>query len=324
MSDVAPADDSASGSPRYRPTISLAETVTQLIKRGRFDRRRREVAEGLGVTTSALSQYEKGASRPSFQVLVKMAAFFDVSLDYLVFGETRPLGHHVDYGPLARYVDRSFAQLQTHTAARSSIVARIASNISADMPSTIDAYFSEYQRTIAGVMQDSETLTIERYALTTDLVTMNLKYDLAEATRGSAVPGRFLEVVARNLAQGRSIRILLPDISDTSWSRAVSELRHLLSAASDRDLVMEHCNIRVYSGPLMTGMCLYRLDLEALRTDETSTFAQFADNIHEGRLGYLIAPSDELYADVLMDRDHLDHALVEFERIWDSPKSHPV
>ena len=47
----------------------------------------KDIAEYLGVTTSAYGHYEKGRREPSLDVLVKLAAFFNVSLDYLVTGK---------------------------------------------------------------------------------------------------------------------------------------------------------------------------------------------------------------------------------------------
>ena len=41
------------------------------------------VAEGLKVTTRAYQYYEYGEREPKLSVLVRMADYFDVSLDYL-------------------------------------------------------------------------------------------------------------------------------------------------------------------------------------------------------------------------------------------------
>ena len=42
------------------------------------------VAEAIGVTLSAYSNYEQGIREPSNQILVNICKYFDVSADYLL------------------------------------------------------------------------------------------------------------------------------------------------------------------------------------------------------------------------------------------------
>ena len=44
----------------------------------------RELGELLGISDRNIRFYESGEHRPDFEGLLKLAAFFDVSLDYLV------------------------------------------------------------------------------------------------------------------------------------------------------------------------------------------------------------------------------------------------
>lgn len=44
----------------------------------------REMGEYLGITMRAYQSYEQGTRYPEFPGLIKLADFFDVSLDYLV------------------------------------------------------------------------------------------------------------------------------------------------------------------------------------------------------------------------------------------------
>ena len=46
-------------------------------------RSREEVARSLGVSTSALAMYELGYRMPKDDVKIKLAEFYDVSLDFL-------------------------------------------------------------------------------------------------------------------------------------------------------------------------------------------------------------------------------------------------
>ena len=43
-----------------------------------------EVAKAIGITKSAYSNYEQGIREPSFQILVQLCKYFDVTSDYLL------------------------------------------------------------------------------------------------------------------------------------------------------------------------------------------------------------------------------------------------
>ena len=45
---------------------------------------RKELAQGIHVSRSSITEYEKGDTQPSLSALLQLADFFDVSLDYLM------------------------------------------------------------------------------------------------------------------------------------------------------------------------------------------------------------------------------------------------
>ncbi len=46
-----------------------------------------EVAQYIGITRSAYSHYESNNRQPVYETIIKLAAFFNVSVDYLLVGE---------------------------------------------------------------------------------------------------------------------------------------------------------------------------------------------------------------------------------------------
>lgn len=44
----------------------------------------KQLAEGTGLTVTAIQNYEYGTRKPAFDALIALADFFGVSLDYLV------------------------------------------------------------------------------------------------------------------------------------------------------------------------------------------------------------------------------------------------
>lgn len=50
----------------------------------------KDVAENLGLSKAAISQFESGKNAPSAAVLIALADYFNVSLDYLVGRSDNP------------------------------------------------------------------------------------------------------------------------------------------------------------------------------------------------------------------------------------------
>ena len=49
-----------------------------------------EIANMLGVTTAAVSKWENGSSKPRVDVLIKLANYYNVSIDYLLSRTDNP------------------------------------------------------------------------------------------------------------------------------------------------------------------------------------------------------------------------------------------
>jgi len=44
----------------------------------------KQVAEGISIAESAYQRYERGASKPSYEMIIKLCNYFNVSSDYLL------------------------------------------------------------------------------------------------------------------------------------------------------------------------------------------------------------------------------------------------
>ena len=82
--------------------------LESLIEHGGYSRNRKRVSSRLGISGAALSQYIREQTWPSFSKLLAIADFFDVSLDYLVYGQPTSASA-TDYGPLYSYFDHALA-----------------------------------------------------------------------------------------------------------------------------------------------------------------------------------------------------------------------
>lgn len=57
-----------------------------------------DIAECLGISKSAITQWEKKGTEPTYEQCAKLAKLFDVSVDYLFSGDAVPFGNPDDLG----------------------------------------------------------------------------------------------------------------------------------------------------------------------------------------------------------------------------------
>ena len=236
--------------------VKLGQMLNSLIEHGGYNRNRKRISSRLGISSAALTQYIRQQNWPSFTRLLAIADFFDVSLDYLVYGQPTG-GSLTDYGPLYRYFDHALADVQARGSRHNAVVTRIGRMLADRINDVAAELAATPTGAREGLMQDDELLRLERYCHQCDLVSMNLEFDVIQAAGGLA-PGRFLSVVAANLENGARYRFILP--SDRSWDAPVDAFRHFLADQISGDRIRENCAFRLTSAPVLTGLLLYRLD----------------------------------------------------------------
>jgi transcriptional regulator with XRE-family HTH domain len=293
--------------------IKFGEMLESLIERGGYSRNRKRILTVLGVSAAALSQYVREQTRPSFSKLLAIADFFDVSLDYLVYGQ--PTSSSVDYAPLARYVDHALADVQARGSRHSAIVARIGRVLADRIDDAARELASAPAAAREGLIQDDEMLRLESYCRRADILSLNLEFDVIHVA-GDTAAGRFLPVVAANLQKGSRYRFLLPagePVADTT----VAACRSLLAEQIGGDQVLENCAFRSTGTSVIVGAALYQLDAAALEAEEPALHAQFRDHLDEDHwLGCVIRPNSDSNSDMLMDALHTRRAKGAFDVLW--------
>ena len=104
--------------------VKFGQMLNSLIEHGGYNRNRKRISSRLGISGAALTQYIRQQNWPSFTRLLAIADFFDVSLDYLVYGQPTG-GNLTDYGPLYRYFDHALADVQARGSRHNAVVTRI-------------------------------------------------------------------------------------------------------------------------------------------------------------------------------------------------------
>ncbi len=293
--------------------VKFGQMLESLIERGGYNRNRKKILSALDISAAALSQYIREQTRPSFGKLIAIADFFDVSLDYLVYGT--PTSSLIDYGPLYRYVDHALADVQARGSRHSAVVARIG-RVLADRIDEVAAELANAPTaTREGLLQDDEVLRLERYSRRADILSLNLEFDVIHRDQGTAA-GRFLPVVAANLERGAEYRFLVPG-PDRAMETTVEACRRLLADQVGGDRVRESCAFRRTTSPPLVGVLLLKLDTVGLKAEEPALYWQISDYLSEDRwLGCIIRPNNDSNSDMLMDPLHAHRARNSFEALW--------
>lgn len=299
-----------------RRTVKLGAVLGSLIERQGYSRNRQKILDSVGVSSSALSQYLRDQSRPSFEKLVSLATFFDVSLDYLVFGQRE--APSVDAGPVPAMIEHALADARARTSRHAAIVRRI-TRVLADRVDDVARELAETPNASReGLLQDDELLRLERYARSVDVLSPDLDFDVVTLPDGTAAAGAFLEQVASNLARNCAYRFLA---SAEEGLDSGSTLREMLIARAGGDDVAALCNFRLTTVPVMVGVCLLEIDVVSFSAEEPALYEQLESYISsEGWIGYAIRPNRESNADMAMSKDRRERARVAFESAWRSAK----
>jgi len=300
--------------------VKFSGILEGLIESRGFSRARKKICAAIRVSPSALTQYVTAKARPSLDTLLALAAFFDVSLDYLVYGAPEAVRAEMDYGPVVRYVDLALADVQKKSDRHAALYTRVARVLS-ERIGTVAREIAESGSASSGMLADDETMLLESYSLETCVAIFRLDDDVQQppvrsgepSPSSSAAMGRFLPTVARNLQVGRKYRYLLaPDVGN--WRPMVNGY---LTMLGQHGAPTEGCRFRTSRAPLLAGSGMYRLSVSQLGSEHPVLFERIRPNVSDdGWVGYLAPPSDEVHADALMDLFHLEHARRAFERLW--------
>jgi transcriptional regulator with XRE-family HTH domain len=298
-----------------RRDVKFGQMLESLIERGGYSRNRKRILTRLGISGAALSQYIHEQTWPSFTKLLAIADFFDVSLDYLVYGQPTS-GNPVDYGPISRYFDHALANAKTRGNRHAAVVARIGRMIT----DRIDEVAAELATTSAaareGLMQDDELLRLERYCRMADILSMNLEFEVIDI-EGELAAGPFIRIMADNLGRGVPYRFLLPH--DREWDVTVHACRRFLTAQVGGDRVRQGCTFRIAAAPILGGATFYNLDIGKLKADDPAIHEQIRDYLSEDNwLGCILRSNDDSNSDMLMAPAHCRRARAAFDRIWSS------
>lgn len=303
-------------SPRRPPQIELQQVLAKLIAESPYRSNRRPIWESVGITSAALSQYALGHARPRLDVLVALADFFGVSLDYLVLGRASHHGTRDESQAMARYVDWALADVQLKTDRR----ARLSARVSQVLMNHIDQAVNQASSLPHPAMiDDEELLVLEGLNLETCVVTHHLHHDVIVLDDGNVVPGRFAHAVSRGLLADppQPYSFLLFEDRRKNANDVFAFQRMLRDELGVSEERLRNCEFRSTNERLLVGCCFYRVDMNRLWSGAPGLALAVEDYVtEEGWLAFSMNRNASTKAEVLMDRVQVETTRATFSQLW--------
>ncbi|MHC3468139.1 helix-turn-helix domain-containing protein [Streptomyces sp. 7R007] len=274
---------------------------------------RKKLARALGVNEATISHYLHGRIRPSFDTLVGIADFFNVSLDYVVFGERPRLRAPEDPVGLRAQIRRAVVESSDLSGRHLDMVTRISRRLEAKIDAVARSLVEESEGWgPVGFVTDAEAIGLEACITRMRIMTRMFQSDVQDGE-----PGAFFEVVSANLLSGRPYHYLLYGERD-SWLPAVESFRTLVTRSGvPVELAQELLQFRVLDQELVSSVCILDLDLPLVSRQEPILLERHRDNISpEGIWAYMSIERADAQGGVTIEPLYLESTLRQFTRDW--------
>lgn len=298
--------------------VQFKSILEELLNSRGFNGKRKILASQVGLkSAAAITHYTTGTATPSFEVLVRLAEALNVSLDYLVFGETEIEKQPALTSEYNMYLEKRLNDLIGRIDRKNDLTSRLSRTLMNRLADSIDSLPNTLLP--AGFLLDDETMVLEECSESTSIISLNFIYDLEIDSNPTA--GRFARIVAENLKRNRQYKFLFPkDMTriDRGWKEVVEEFRTIIAnIVGTRNSWHKRCQFRVAQGSLLCGAGFYKLNTDQLRECDPALYERISDSLSsEGYVGYVIPPSTKPQGDMLMDSDTLNNGLHYFNAIW--------
>ena len=296
-------------------SVKFSTTLADLLSAPGQAVSRKKLATFLGVNEATVSPYVRGRSNPSFEALIGIARFFNVSLDFLVFGERPPTTTATADDPAGMRAEIRRAVLESADAAgrHLDLVTRISRRLQLEIERAAKELLEDPANLApAGFITNAEAIAIESYALRIRAITRIFQSDIKDGG-----PGTFFDVVMNNLQAGVRYEYLL--CGDAKhWQPQVAAYRDLLgSAGLPFDVTHNYLHFRVIDYDVPAAVCILDLDISRLQRMEPILWERQRHAIsEEGRWSYISVERQDAQGGVVIEPGYRESASRLFDRGW--------
>jgi len=300
------------------PEIVFPSLLLELLERT-SGASRRDLATRLGVDVSTVGRYVSGETRPSFDMLIGISDYFNVSLDYLVFKKTGTGGERrallTDAGPVQQFIERELRHQREdqtrHHEAVQRLLALIAEHVDETARKMVE---NDVFGTVPGTVTEDESAALEASSVETWIV-------LAHDTSENVDPAVGLaSVAATNLARGRPYRRITPSLADAR--KRLTTLQASVSTEEEKTKISESLATRVAARSWPVDVTFFHLDTNELQRVHPVLYQRILPFVHDGWTADFCSPSGRPWQHYLAEKVVFDAARAAYLQLWED--SHPA
>lgn len=299
--------------------IKFHEILKSLLERSKTTVTHKKLASAIGVSPTTVSHYVTGRIKPSFDALISISVFFNVPLDYLVFGERTRKVISGDPQSLRADVVRALAESNNYVGRQRDLVLRVSRALFGEVERVAQGMLDNPENFgPAGFIADEEAMALESCAQHTKIMIRGAPADIKVGASGTGEPGDYFNTMVDNLSAGRTYQFVFYG-RRSAYVPLVKTYRELLDRAEiDPGLVHENLEFRVVDTELPTGIMIHELDVSQLQRREPVLWERFRDDgIVDGTLAYSAIRHQDALGGVVLYNAYLESALRMFQKDWE-------
>jgi len=299
--------------------IKFQEILKSLLDRSRATVTHKKLASAIGVSPTTVSHYVTGRIKPSFEALLGISVFFNVTLDYLVFGERTRKSAGGEAQSLRTDVLRALAESNNYTGRQRDLVTRVSRVLFGEVERVARGMLDNPENFgPAGFITDEETMAVEACSLRTKIMIRSAPADIRIDERGVGSPGDYFPTMVENISVGRTYRFIFYG-KRSAYLPYVQTYRALLDKAQiDTVLAHENLEFRVIDAELPTAIVIHELDPSQLQRREPVLWERFRDDgIVDGVLAYTAVRHQDALGGVVLYGAYFESAVRMFRKDWE-------
>ncbi len=295
--------------------VRFSETLNRLITDPKNKHTKSKLAEAIGVSPSAISQYLTQVSSPKFEVLARIAEELNVSIDYLIFGEERTLPSSREEEYFSLRLEKLLNAQDNNNNIRKWLYEKFTDDICSRIELTTNELLSQKDKLVVnsqlGFLNNDDISKIESIAICAKIMSNTLFYNVTTNDDGEFIPGMFADIVVRRLLSGINYHYVVPS-ELSKLANAMVQIFNRLGGQDFSEQIQVDFND---SSLLVCGFFIYKLPEDFTLKISSRLSRKINNYVVDNYIGFTASPNASVDGDMFLDKLHLKKAIHFFDLI---------
>ncbi len=286
--------------------IHISDSLKTLI--ASRDVSRTDLCEQVGLSESALSNYLNGRIPQSLEPIVSLAAFFDVSLDYLITGSEHSRGGA--YREIEHLLQRHAVGMEQRVEGQSDLFLRVIESFLKNTRTVVNEEIKKNDSFNSAILDEDQVWALERCADEVTIATPYMKNEvLYDPASDKLTTGRYFNYIRKCLEINPDIRYHFIVNAEPLLPKMIEQRFLALLHQHGVQLNNNEVRVTVTKNIIYSQFVIYRLNQTRLRATNELLFQRVQPSAGDNyEIGIVLAPSDQAQLNIMMDTKNLQIA----------------